>query len=245
MIGAMEKGVKAAELSLPPKDSYEGVNLKVLPKYLCFKASLKKEKVLLQNLIILLLGAFSLYFLISRYEMAGLYTKLREKEYILAPGVVDFTTATPSSVTDEYVENAVMSFLATLGNINAVNIDSQYVDLSRYMTHDLQVRFDLETTDWIETVKLENISEILKITDKEIVSSESGHYKVVAIAERERYASNEYLGKTDEVIEMIIKLVPPKQGKRWFLQITNLTRSEANSFRAKSITAKSIKEASK
>jgi hypothetical protein len=238
MIGAMEKGIEAAKFSQAPQDSLEGINLKVLPQYLCYKVMLKKEKVLLQNLIILLLGAFSLYFFVSRYEVAGLYTKLREKEYILAPGVVDFTTATPSSVTDEYVENAVMSFLSSLGNINPINIDGQYQDLTKYMNHDLKVRFDLETSEWIETVKLENISEIIRITDKEIVSNESGHYKVVAIAERERYASNEYLGKTDEIIEMVLKLVPPKQDKRWFLQITNLTRSEANSFRARSIKKK-------
>ena len=73
------------------------------------------------------------------------------------------------------------------------------------------------------------------MTDKEIISDEKGNYKVVAIVVRERYANNEYLGKTDEVIEMLIKLVPPKQGKRWFLQITSLTRTEANSFRGREL----------
>lgn len=235
MIGAMEKGIQAAELTLPPKDSFEGIDLRVLPKYLCFKAALKKEKILLQNIIIILLGLFTLYFGISRMEVSGLYSKLREKEYILAPGVIDFTKATPSSVTDEYVESAVMSFLSLLGNINAVNIDHQFKKLASYMSHDLKIRFDMETTDWTDMVKLENISEILKITDKEIISNESGHYKVIAITTRERYANNEYLGSTDEVIEMILKLIPPKQDKRWFLQITSLTRTKANSFRSRSI----------
>jgi len=87
-------------------------------------------------------------------------------------------------------------------------------------------------------VKLENISEILKIADKEIISDEKGNYKVVAIVTRERYANNEFLGKTDEVVEMIVKLMPPKQGKKWFLQITSLTRTEADSFRGKEIQSK-------
>ena len=235
MIGSMEKGIEAAQLTAPPVGTFEGVDLSVMPKYICFKAALLKEKVLLKNLILLLLGVFSVYFLISRNEISSLYTKLREKEFILAPGVVDFTPASPQSVTDGYVDNAVMSFVRTIGNTNPVNIDEQYADIASYMSHDLKVRFEMETSDWVETVKLENISEVLKVTDKEIISDEKGNYKVVAIVVRERYANNEYLGKTDEVIEMLIKLVPPKQGKRWFLQITSLTRTEANSFRGREL----------
>ena len=58
MVGAMEKGVEAAQVCSPPTGSYDGVNLKVLPKYLCFKAALLKEKVLLQNIVLLLIGDF-------------------------------------------------------------------------------------------------------------------------------------------------------------------------------------------
>lgn len=235
MIGSMEKGIEAAQLTAPPVGTFEGVDLSVMPKYICFKAALLKEKVLLKNIILLLVGVFSVYFLISRNEISGLYTKLREKEFILAPGVLDFTPASPQSVTDGYVDNAVMSFVRTIGNTNPVNIDEQYADIASYMSHDLKVRFEMETSDWVDTVKLENISEVLKVTDKEIISDEKGNYKVVAIVVRERYANNEYLGKTDEVIEMLIKLVPPKQGKRWFLQITSLTRTEANSFRGREL----------
>lgn len=238
MIGPMEKGIEAAQVCSPPADSYEGVSLKVLPKYLCFKAALLKEKLLLQNVVFLLIGIFTVYFIVTRYEIGNLHSKLREKEYILAPGVVDFTPVSPQIVTDSYVENAVMSFLRTLGNINPVNIDEQYTELSSYMSPDLKIRFDMETSEWAEMVKLENISEVLKVTDKEITSDERGHYKVIAIATRERYANNEYLGKTDEVIEIILQLIPPYQGKKWFLQITSLARTEAHSFRGKEITNK-------
>ena len=241
MIGSMEKGIEAAQVCSPPPGSYGGVDLKILPKYLCFKAALLKEKVLLQNIVLLIIGLFGVYFIVTRYEISNLYSKLREKEYILAPGVVDFTPASPQAVTDSYVESAVMSFLRTLGNINPVNIDEQYTELSSYMSHDLKVRFDMETREWIEMVKLENISEVLKVTDKEIVSDEKGNYKVVAITTRERYANSEYLGKTDEVIEMVLNLIPPRQGKKWFLQISSLTRTESTSFRAKEITNKEVR----
>ena len=235
MVGSMEKGMKAAQVHCPPSGSYGGVDLKVLPKYLCFKAALMKEKILLQNIVLLIIALFGVYFIVTRYEISNLYSKLREKEYILAPGVVDFTPASPQAVTDSYVESAVMSFLRTLGNINPVNIDEQYTELSGYMSHDLKVRFDMETREWTEMVKLENISEVLKVTDKEIISDEKGSYKVVAVTTRQRYADSEYLGKTDEVIEMILNLIPPRQGKKWFLQITSLTRTESTSFRAKEI----------
>jgi hypothetical protein len=238
MIGAMEKGIEAAHITTPPSGVYEGVDLTVMPKYLCFKAALLKEKLLLKNLILLLITIFSVYFLVTRNEISTLYSKLREKEYILAPGVIDFTPASPQTVTDGYVDSAVMEFIRTLGNINPVNIEDQYSELSGYMSHDLKVRFNMETSDWIDTVKLENISEVLKITDKEIISDEKGNYKVVAIVTRERYANNEYLGRTDEVVELVLKLMSPKQGKKWFLQITSLTRTDANSFRGKQIKSK-------
>ena len=69
MIGSMEKGIKAAQVVTPPLGVYEGVDLSVMPKYLCFKAALLKEKLLLKNLMLLLVGIMSFYFLVSRYEI--------------------------------------------------------------------------------------------------------------------------------------------------------------------------------
>lgn len=242
MIGAMEKGIEAAKITTPPNGVYEGVDLKVLPKYLCFKAALLREKMLLQYFVLALVGVFSAYFFISRSEIGGLYTQLRQKEYILAPGVVDFTPASPQSVSDQYVDDAAMSFLSLLGNINAINIDGNYERLSKFMGAELKIRFDAEVAEWRETVKLENISEILKITDKEIISDDNGYYRLVAVANRERYVNNEFLGTSDEIIEMILQLVPPQKGKEWFLQINSLTRSESSSFRGRETKGKSSRE---
>ena len=239
MIGAMEKGIEAAKIATPPVGVYENVDLKVLPKYLCFKAALIREKVVLQYIVLVLVCVMTAYFLVSRNEISNLYTQLRQKEYILAPGVVDFTAASPQSVSDSYVNEAAKSFLSLLGNINAVNIDDQFTRLSKFMSPELKIRFAAEISDWQETVKLENISEILKITDQEIVSDETGFYRVVAIANRERFANNEYFGSTEEVIEMILKLIPPQKGKEWFLQINSLTRSATTSVRGRKTKNKS------
>jgi len=241
MIGSMEKGIEAAKLSRPPEGSYEGLDLKVLPKYICFKAALLKEKTTLQ-LVVLILAIFLLgHYAISKLEVVKLYQKLREKEYILAPGVMDFTTASPQSVPDSYISDAVSDFLSSLGNVNPNNIDEQYRSLARFMNQRLKIKFDMDTADWVQQVKTENISQILTITDKEIKSDEKGSYKIVALGRAEFYTNHQYLGYEDQVVEMILKLTPPESGKRWYLEIENLSWSKAKTFETKSHLESPIK----
>ena len=120
MIGPKEKGFEKA-ISDPPEVQTSKEHLKHLPKYIAYRAALLREKLLLTYLIAGISGLFLTYFVVSRIEVSSLYDKLRVKEYILAPGVLDFTTATPQSVPDSYVNDAVSDFLSTLGNINSTN----------------------------------------------------------------------------------------------------------------------------
>ncbi len=234
MLTAMDKGIEAAQASTPPTGVYQGVDLRILPKYVAFKAAMLKERLTLQYVLAIHLAAFAANFAVSRYEIHGLEKKLREKEYILAPGVIDFTTASPQSVSDTYVVNAAMSFLAMLGNINAANIDEQYRRLSSFMSPELRIQFEAEVTEWHDTIKVENISEILRVTDREVVATKEGTYKVTALATRERYSNSESLGHVDEMIEMTMRLVPPIQGREWYLEITQLKRSRADGFKSSS-----------
>lgn len=238
MITAMDKGIEAAQVATPPVGVYKGVDLRVLPKYVAFKAAMVKQNLTLQYIVAILVAVFSVQFAISRYEIFGLETKLREKEYILAPGVMDFTTASPQSVSDTYVMNAALSFLGMLGNINAANIDEQYARLGSFMAPELRIRFEQEAREIIEMVKAENISEILRITDREVVATEEGFYKVTAIAQRERFSNSETLGHIDEVVEMTMKLVPPVKGKEWYLEITSLKRGRADGFKSTKVGGK-------
>jgi hypothetical protein len=231
MLTAMDKGIEAAQIATPPVGVYRGVDLRILPKFVVFKAAMLKERMTLQYILLIHLAAFAANFAFSRFEIHGLEKKLREKEYILAPGVMDFTTASPQSVSDSYVVNAAMSFLSQLGNVNAANIDEQYKRLISFMTRELGIQFDSEVREWIETVKRENISEILRVTDREVVTTNEGFYKVTALGVRERYSNSENMGHVDEVIEMTLKLVPPVKGKEWYLEITSLKRSRADGFK--------------
>ena len=233
MIGSLEKGIAAAQVIAPPQGSYEGVDLKVLPKYICFRAALLHNKLTQQYIILFLAGLLVAHFVVTRFEVHSLYGKLRAKEYILAPGVQDFTPASAQSVPDSYVNEAVMEYLGQIGNVTAGNIEEQYKIVAESMSPQLKIRFLAEAADFKSKVKAENISEILTVTEKEIRSTGDGYYQVTALARRDTYVNNEFIGHNDEAIEMVLQLVPPRSGRRWFLQINSLTRQGAETFRVK------------
>lgn len=233
VIGPMEKGMQAAQIQTPPIHVIDGVDLKVLPKYICYRAALLRERLSLQYGLAIVSAILLVTFISSRVEIAHLYSKLRDKEYILAPGVQDFTPAAPQSVPDSHVANAAMEFLGQFGNINPSNIDEQFARLEESMSPELKVRFQMEADPWKSKVKSDGISQILSIAEKEIRTKHDGYYEVTAVAHKDSYANHEHLGTTDEVIEMVLKLIPPQAGKRWYLQIEKLESHESNAFRVK------------
>lgn len=234
IIGPIEKGFEAARLQNPPAHVVDGVDLRVLPKYICYRAALLREKVSLQYGLVLLCTAFTILFITSRIEVSRLSSKLREKEYILAPGVQDFMPVSPQSVPDSHVQNAAMEFLQTFGTFNPVNIAEQYTRLAENMNPELRVQFEMESGPWKTKVKDEMIAQILTVNEKEIRSNGDGYYQVTAVGRKDSFVNNEHIGTTDVVVEMILKLIPPKAGKRWYLEITKLTSTDANAFRVKS-----------
>jgi len=234
LIGPMEKGFETARLQAPPDHVVDGVDLRILPKFICYKAALLREKVALQFWLALVGAAFIIIFLGSRWEVSHLNAKLRAKEYILAPGVQDFIAVSPQSVPDSHVQNAAMEFLQTFGNINPVNVDEQYRRLTENMSPDLRVQFEMEAAPWRSKVKDDGISQILSISEKEIRSTGDGYYQVTAIGKKDSFVNNEHIGATNIVVEMVLRLVPPKAGKRWYMEIVKLTSQDTNAFRVKS-----------
>ena len=233
MVGPMEKGLSRAKLCAPPVGAYEGVDLRVLPEYICFKAALLKEKLTLKYVCLILVMILGVQFAVSRLEVTDLVTKLREKEYILAPGVLDFTPASPQSVSDSYVQDAVLDFIGRLGNVNPTNIEEQYEGLKRFMSDSLKVKFDMETASWVEQVRADGISQIMTAKEKTIVSNQQGAYKATVLARAEFYSNHEYLGHEDQIVELTMRLTPPQSGQRWFLEIQSLHWGRADSFRVK------------
>ena len=234
MISPIEKGFKKAEVITPPKGSYEGVDLSVLPKYIAYKSALLREKLTLYYLVSAIGLLFFCHYFATRIEISNLHGKLREKEYILAPGVMDFTSASAQMIPNSYVHDAAMDFLSSLGNINSSNIDEQYTALKRFMSEKLKVQFEVDTDEWTRQVKSDSISQILKVTDIEITSNNDGAYRVIALGRADFYSDQQYLGHEDQVIEMILRLIPPESGKRWYLQITSLSWEKQENFKTKS-----------
>lgn len=222
MIGPKEK--KMPQTNTKPEISNDSLlNLRALPKYICYKAALIREKLLLKQILGATIIVFAAHVLITRWELIELQKKLREKEYILAPGVTAFTPASALTVTDSYVSEAVDSFLNTLGNVNPHNIDDQIRALSNHMDPRLKVKFQAEVVDWIKEVKSDDISQILSIVQKEVKSNDSGYYEVSAVGKAEYYSNHSYIGGDEQNISMRLKLVPPSTDKRWFLQIVDLS----------------------
>jgi hypothetical protein len=233
MIGAAEKGIEAARMSVPPEGAYSGVDLTVLPKYICFRAAQLRaratERQIIAGLLLLLVG----YFAVSRFEVIRLQSRLRAKEYILAPGVQDFTPAAAQTVPDQYVKDAVTEYLSELGNVTSGNIEDQYRLLSSSMSPALRVKFLAEAEDFKTRVRAQGVSEMISVVNLEIRSTDNGFYRAVALTRRDTYINNEYAGQAQEVVEMALELVPPRAGRRWFLQINSLARQSANAFSAK------------
>lgn len=233
MVNEKQKNISGRTISVQKGNLMES-DIRTLPKYLCYKATLLREKLTLQYVLALVVAAWVIQYTVDKFSDMELMRKYRQKEFILAPSnIVGFTPARPQGVPDSYVDDAASTFLGLLGNVNSSNIDGNYKVLTKYMSPELKIQFEAEVQDWVRTIKMENVSEILKVSKKEIVAQEGGHYQLTGIAKRERYAASDYLGFTDEVITMKMKLMPPKEEMQWHLQIYHLSRSDANSFKAR------------
>ena len=231
MVELDSKGLKPQKVKVPT-GVFKGVDLRTLPKYICFKAAKELQDVN-KNFIILIYVCISLIiFTVLKYEQYQLIKLNRTKEFILAPSnIIGFTPVVPQGIPDSYVEDATTTFLSLLGNVNPTNIDENYTILRGYMSPSFDVKFLAMTKDWVSTVLAEGISEIITVSNKEIIASKTGHYKMTALVRRERYVNSEFLGHADEVIEIELQLVPPKEKKQWHLQVNSLTRVGANRFK--------------
>ena len=225
MINSKQKGISPKKIQV---QSDEPGEYRHLPKYICYKAALLREKRMVVRLLTGTICIFIAYFIHSRLEISQLHDRLRSKEYILAPGLTNFVTVHPNLVPDSYVSHSVNDFISTFGNVSRGTIYEQFDGLKRYMTNDLRVRFDNATRKWIGQVNKEELSQIVKVLEKHITTDEGGNYRVVASIRASLYSGSEYLGTEDQVIKMTLRLVAPEMPKRWFLEITDFSWSKGS-----------------
>ena len=234
LVGAIEKGFERARLSRV--EIATNLDLSMVPNYVAYKAALIREKTLLQHGCLGLGIVALVFFIAGRVEVSSLEKRLRLKEYILAPGVNDFIPVAPQTVPDAYVQHAVSDFVATLGNTNPMNIEERFKQLSSVMSPALQVQFNAEASEWIAKARAENISEMMTVLDKRIEADADGKYRAAVHTRTDSFVGSESIGYRNEVVEIGLRLVPPDIGRRWFLEITSLSRGSTEAFD----TAKSL-----
>ena len=233
MINAKQKGFQ--KMPIEATDETVGKDhLKYLPKFICYRAALLREKLVLWRVLVGVCALLGIQFVTSRIEISKLHEKLRTKEYILAPGVQNFTAIAPQSVPDDYVSSAVSDFISSLGNVNSNNIQDAYRGLKKFMSDDLRIRFEEEARYWVKQVQDEDLAQILKVTSKKIIADGQGSYQVTAFARADFYMDGQYLGHEDQVIEIQMQLVPPDNKRRWYLEIANLKWSKLDRFNTQS-----------
>ncbi len=234
MIGPIEKGMEAAKVAAPPSGVYEGVDLRVIPKYVSFKAAYEVQKTTYQYivtaLLVILFGGL-IYNVIYGYYVDK---KLRQKEYLLVPSkITGITPATPQVVPDKYAQKAVTDFVSLLGNIHKGNVEENTQILAEHMADNLKVRFLSESQLWIDRVIKEDVLEAVKPRKTQVISDDSGHYDVTVLVDKDTYINNRFAGTFPEVIEMRLVVVNPKDSQRWTLNIEKLSRSTNEDFKRK------------
>lgn len=204
------------------------ISEKFIPKALSKESGLLFKLDSLKLLLILICGLWGVQYTVDKFHDLELIEKYRQKEFILAPSqITGFTPARPQNVPDSYIEDSSNYYLSLLGNINSLNIESNYLKLSQSMSQELSVRFLAQTKSWVDTVKREKISEVLKVLRKVHLFAEGGYFKIQAKVQRDRYRGQIYMGFIKEDIEMTLKLIPPKEEAQWHLQITKLIRKKS------------------
>jgi hypothetical protein len=241
MIGPIEKGIAAARVNAGPDGIYEGVDLRILPKFISYKAALMRERITDKFIILILSALLVSHYAITRFEIAGYHEQLRTKEFMIVPGAMNFASVSPHSIKDSEIRNYITKYLSLLGNINSRNIEDNYSVLLNYMSPELALRFEVESESWIESVKLDDVTEILTILEKEIVSDGTGLYRLTALARRGIYQNGERISDSEESIEMKLKLLPPSAQRAWYPEIIDLKRKESRPFSKKKTDLRSRK----
>jgi len=230
LVGSLEKGFQKAKLA--KVNAAVNLDLSAVPNYVAYKAAMIREKLLLQYVCIGLAALLAVVYVSSRFEVSDLAQSLRTKEFILAPGVSDFIPVAPRSVPDSYVQHAVSDIVSTLGNTTPANIEERFAQLASLMSPALQVLFAAEAPEWTAKARAENVSELTTVLDKRVEADDQGRYKATVSTKTETFISGEAIGYRNEVIEMGLRLVPPDAGRRWYLEITSLTRTSADAYSA-------------
>lgn len=225
MLTAIDKGVKAAELTKPPAGVYGDVDLRVLPQFVSFKASSLRQKLNLQYIIAIVVFSWVASFLIQNNRIDYWQTKYREKEFILVPSkIVGHTPAVPQTVPKEYVEDALNYFVQLQGTTTPSGIRNQLESFASYMRPKLSSKYLAEVDEWIDLSEKKGLYEQVEITKKTFNYNKSGVFKAEILLRRDRRENADFLGTAMEKVKITMNVQQPKEGQAWAFQITEFSK---------------------
>jgi hypothetical protein len=159
----------------------------------------------------------------DRYLIKSLEIKLREKEYILAPGVVDFARVKAQLIPKVYVEEFAKTLAKTLGSFSARDIESQYRDLEKYLAVDFRIKFREETKKTLKEISTNDVSELFSPNGIEVIEKNDVFIATVK-GTLIRFVSGLKVFEGAHVMEFSLKGVSPHESSPWALIVTEMKR---------------------
>ena len=184
-----------------------------------------------QRVILGIVTFFALALIISdRITIHKLEIQLREKEYILAPGLTNFAKVSPGLISKEYVKEFSETLARTLGSFSASEIARSYAEIEKYLASDFRIKFREKTKKDLSLFASNDVAEMFEVKSTEVTETENGFIASV-FGTQVRYISGLKVFEGQHVITLILKGVAPAANSPWALEIQEISRLPDDEFR--------------
>lgn len=177
-----------------------------------------------QRILLVVVGTLATALLISnQFTINDLQRQLRNKEYILAPGLTDFARVTPGIIAKEYVAEFAESLAAQLGNFTSKEVMDRYDSIEKYLASDFRIKFKEEITKELKLLASKDIAEMFVTSQSKVSESESG-FQAAIFGNQFRYISGLKVFNGSHVFVFDLAPTAPRPGSPWALEVTGITR---------------------
>lgn len=184
-----------------------------------------------QRILLTMLAVGMLILVITdRITIHDLEAKLREKEYILAPGVTNFAKVTPGIISKDYVTEFAESIAVSLGSFSANEVEKRYKDLEKYLTGDFRIKFREKTKKDLSLFASNDLAEMFSVKSTEITENKSG-FGASVFGTQTRYVSGLKVFEGPHVITFSLKAAAPGANSPWALEIQDISRLSEDEYR--------------
>lgn len=177
-----------------------------------------------QRLLLVIISLVSLVIIITdRVSIHNLETKLRDKEYILAPGLTDFAKVIPGIISKDYVKEFAESIAVSLGSFSANEVEKHYKELEKYLSSDFRIKFREKTKKDLSLLASNDLAEMFSVKSTEVKETKLG-FQASVIGTQTRYVSGLKVYEGSHAIVFELKGVVPSSNTPWALVIQDISR---------------------